>query len=192
MRTTTILLFALLLGPGVSTAQDYAQDPAPPKASTEKKDPRPLKDRLYFGGGVNLMFGTVTNLGVSPMVGYKVDQKGKWSSGIIVNYNYFSDNRYNPKYESSTYGGSLFTRYRVIPQLFVHAEYNQQNYELYNPFSDVGRREWVPFLLLGGGYAQPVGGNSFITFQALWDVIQDPRSPYGGQPWITGGVGVGF
>ncbi|MCC7502472.1 MAG: hypothetical protein IT229_08070 [Flavobacteriales bacterium] len=192
MRKLPIFLVALMLSAGTTKAQDYAQEPAPPPAPKEKKDPRPLKDRLYFGGGVNLSFGTVSNLGVSPMVGYKIDQKGKWSAGLIVNYNYFSDNRYTPKYESSTYGGSLFTRYRVIPQLYLHAEYNQQNYELYSPFSDQSRREWVPFLLLGGGYAQPVGGNSFITFQVLWDVIQDTRSPYGNQPWITGGVGVGF
>lgn len=192
MRKLPIFLVSLLLSAGTTTAQDYAQEPVPPPAPNGKRDPRPLKDRLYFGGGVNLSFGTVSNLGVSPMVGYKIDQKGKWSAGLIVNYNYFSDNRSTPKYESSTYGGSLFTRYRVIPQLYLHAEYSQQNYELYSLISDQGSRVWVPFLLLGGGYAQPVGGNSFITFQVLWDVIQDPRSPFGNQPWITGGIGVGF
>lgn len=157
-----------------------------------KKDPRPLKDRLWFGGGVVLMFGTVTNLGVAPLVGYKVDQKGKFSTGIGLNYYYFKDDRYVPAYESTNYGWSVFTRYRVIPQAYLHAEFNNQNYEIFNPFSDVAQREWVPFLLLGGGISQHLGGNSYLTFQILWDVILDERSPYGGQPWITGGVGVGF
>lgn len=158
----------------------------------QKKDPRPFKDRIWFGGGVNLSFGTVSNIGASPLVGYKIDQKGKWSAGLGVNYNYFSDSRFTPTFESSTYGGSLFTRYRVIPAVFLHTEYNLQSYEIFRPFSDELAREWVPFLLVGGGYAQSMGGRSFLTIQVLWDVIQDVRSPYGSQPFITGGVGVGF
>lgn len=175
-------------------AQDYAQPSAPSRNanSAPRTDTRPLKDRVWFGGGVSVMFGTVTNLGVSPMVGYKIDEKGKWSAGLGLNYFYFSDSRYTPRYESSNYGGSLFTRYRVIPQAFLHAEYNLQNYEIYTPFAENGAREWVPFLLLGGGYAQHMGGNSYLTAQVLWDVIQDIRSPYGSQPFFTMGVGVGF
>ena len=192
MRSILLALAIAMLAPDAITAQDYAMPAPPPKPATPKKDPRPLKDRLWFGGGVVLMFGTVTNLGVAPVVGYKIDQQGKWSAGIGANYYYFSDSRYVPAYESSNYGGSLFTRYRIIPQAYLHAEYNAQNYELYNPFSDIVTREWVPFLLVGGGVAQPVGGGAFITFQILWDVILDERSPDGGQPWITGGVGIGF
>ncbi|MBL8002943.1 MAG: hypothetical protein JNL05_13395 [Flavobacteriales bacterium] len=196
MRTLRSLLLPLLVASTLAHAQDYAVGGAPAAANPAppgpKKDPRPLKDRVWFGGGVSLMFGTVTNLGVAPMMGYKIDQKGKWSAGLGVNYYYFSDSRYQPAYESSNYGGSLFTRYRVIPQAYLHAEYNLQNYELYSPFNDVERREWVPFLLLGGGYAQHLGGHSYMTFQVLWDVIQDVRSPYGSQPFFTAGVGVGF
>lgn len=196
MQFLRSLPLALLLASSPLLAQDYAATPGTTSATATppkpRKDPRPLKDRLWFGGGVNVSFGTVSNLGASPMVGYKIDQKGKWSAGLMINYNYFSDSRYTPRYETSTYGGSLFTRYRVIPPLYLHAEYNQQSYELYSPLGDTGRREWVPFLLLGGGYAQPMGGNAFLTFQVLWDVIQDVRSPYGSQPWVTGGVGVGF
>lgn len=174
-----------------AVAQDYATGTTQ-RAAPDKKDTRPLRDRLWFGGGVNLSFGTVTFLGVSPLVGYKIDEQGKWSAGLGANYNYISDNRYTPAYQTSTYGGSLFTRYRVVPQLYLHAEYNQQNYELYSPFADQSVREWVPFLLVGGGYVQRISDHASITFQVLWDVIQDPRSPYGSQPWVTGGVGVGF
>jgi hypothetical protein len=177
------------------TAQDYAVDPKPtppPASAQQPKDPRPLKDRIWFGGGVSLGFGTVTNVGVAPMVGYKIDQKGKWSAGIGLNYYYFKDSRYVPSYESSNYGYSIFTRYRVIPQAFLAASYNSQNYEIYSPFGDTRQREWVPFLLLGGGYSQLLGGNSYMTFQVMWDVIQDIRSPYGSQPFFSVGVGVGF
>lgn len=188
MLLTSVVLTCWLTASAQDTT-DYVQPAPPPQRSS---DARPFRDRIWFGGGVMLTFGTVTNIGVSPIVGYKLDRKGKLSAGLGVNYNYFSDNRYTPKYESSTYGWSVLTRYRVIPQIFLHAEYNSQNYELYNPFGDETRREWVPFLLLGGGVSQPIGGNSSFYFQILWDVIQDERSPYGGQPWITGGVGIGF
>jgi len=192
MRKTFVLLVASLLTAGTVLAQDYAINPEPPAPPKDKKDPRPLKDRLWFGGGVSLMFGTVTNLGVAPMVGYKVDQKGKLSTGIGLNYYYFKDSRYVPSYESSNYGWSLFSRYRVIPQAYLHAEFNSQNYEIYNPFGDDRRREWVPFLLVGGGYSQQLAGNSYMTVQILWDVIQDIRSPYGSAPFFTAGFGVGF
>jgi len=178
------LLFLLL-----SCTASIAQDTAP---SSTKRDTRPFEDRIWFGGGVNLSFGTVTFLGASPMVGYKIDQNGKWSAGVAANYTHISDNRYIPSYVSSVYGGSLFTRYRVIPQVFLHAEYNQQNYQLYSPLTDASRREWVPYLLVGGGYSQQISGNAYFTLQVLWDLIQDVRSPYGGQPFITGGVGFGF
>jgi hypothetical protein len=192
MMKCIILLGTLLLYSTGVVAQDYVQEPAPAQPAKVRKDPRPIRDRLYFGGGVSLMFGTVTNLGVAPLVGYKIDQKGKLSTGVGLNYYYFKDNRYIPSYESSNYGWSVFSRYRVIPQAYLHAEYNSQSYELRSPFGETNQREWVPFLLVGGGYSQNLGGNSYLTFQILWDLIQDLRSPYGGQPFFTAGVGVGF
>lgn len=192
MRTLALSLSLLLAGPIL--AQDYVQSPPSATAAptTQKRDPRPMKDRLWYGGGVSLGFGTVTNVGVAPLVGYKIDLKGKWSAGLGVNYYYFKDSRYVPSYESSNYGYSIFTRYRVIPQAFLSASYNAQNYEIYTPFSDDFAREWVPFLLLGGGYSQHLGGNSYLTLQLSWDVIQDIRSPYGSQPFFSMGVGIGF
>lgn len=192
MRTSIILLGALLLCGASAAAQDYVEEPAPAPPPKVRKDPRPFRDRVYFGGGVSLMFGTVTNLGVAPLVGYKIDQKGKLSTGVGLNYYYFKDNRYVPSYESSNYGWSVFSRYRVIPQAYLHAEYNSQSYELRTLSGETTRREWVPFLLVGGGYSQNMGGNSYLTFQVLWDLLQDLRSPYGGQPFFTVGVGVGF
>ena len=67
----------------------------------------------------------------------------------------------------------------------------EQNFEVFNFDGSSGRR-WVPYLLGGGGYAASVGGRSVMTVQILWDLLQDPYSPYGGQPFFSMGFGVGF
>lgn len=184
-----ILFFALALA---STAQDTTEYVAkqPPK---ERKDTRSLKDRLWFGGGLGLSFGTITAIQVEPMVGYKVDQKGKFSVGTGINYTYISDGRYVPRYEYSVYGYRFFSRYRVIEQAFLHGEYLSLNTERFDPFIDAEKRIWVPHLLVGGGYVQALGSNSSFTIQALWEVLQNPNSVYRGQgPIISAGFGLGF
>lgn len=127
------------------------------------------------------------------MVGYKVDQKGKFSVGTGINYTYISDGRYVPRYEYSVYGYRFFSRYRVIEQAFLHGEYLSLNTERFDPFIDAEKRIWVPHLLVGGGYVQALGSNSSFTIQALWEVLQNPNSVYRGQgPIISAGFGLGF
>ena len=187
----SLLLFLLWAAPGLRTQDttDYAP-PAPPKESTEK---RPFKDRIWYGGGIGLNFGTVTSVQLEPMVGYKVDHKGKFSVGPGITWWYLNDGRYTPRYEFNAYGYRLFARYRVIPQAYVHTEFLHMNAQRWLG-ADVGvQRIWVPHLLAGAGYAQPLGGRNAIYLQVLWEVLQNPNSVYYGQgPIISGGVGLGF
>jgi hypothetical protein len=81
----------------------------------------------------------------------------------------------------------VFTRYRFIRQIYGHVEFAEYNYDY------ASGREWVPFLLVGGGLAQPVGGNAWVFVEVLFDVLQSSKSPYEEwEPWVTVGVGVGF
>ena len=124
------------------------------------------------------------------MIGYKITPK--LSGGLKIGYEYVSDNRYSSNYQTSNYGGSIFARYRVIPRLDAHVEYEQINYELYN-FDGTSNREWVPFLYVGGGYSQPIGRNVWLTAQVLFDVLQDERSPYNRwDPVFSVGVAANF
>ena len=192
MLRTSSVLFCLLIAFLPAWAQDtteYVQHDTP----KEKKDTRPLKDRIWFGGGLGLNFGNVTAIQLEPLVGYKVDRKGKFSVGTGLSYRYFSDNRYTPKYEYSAYGYRLFTRYRVIPQAYVHAEFLDLNAQPYLVIGDRSARIWIPHLLVGGGVSQPIGGQASFTMQVLWEVLQDPNSVYRGLgPVFSGGVGFGF
>ncbi|MBK6540563.1 MAG: hypothetical protein IPG10_04625 [Flavobacteriales bacterium] len=188
----SLFVFALLLAPAAARAQDYRDSTATEKEKIPDA-PRPWKDRIWFGGGLGLSFGSVTNIAIEPMVGYKITKNGKLSAGVGISYQYFRDNRGTYGYETSIYGGRLFTRYRIIEQLFAHVEYNQLSFELPDYYQARLYRRWVPFLLVGGGYSARLGGNTYLTAMVLFDVIQDAYSPYSsGEPWISAGVGFGF
>lgn len=169
---------------------------APPVEQEDVKKEKPPKQKssfaskLYFGGNIGLTFGSYTMIGVYPLVGYKLTPK--LSAGLKLSYQYVSDSRYSQTYTTSNYGWSVFSRYRLIPSLYVHAEYEMINYELYN-YDGTSNREWVPFLLLGAGYSQSIGGAAWVNVQVLFDVLQDENSPYNQwDPFFSVGVGVGF
>lgn len=187
MKRTHLLLavsMAMLCTAGSSLAQE--------STGTKPRDPRPLGDRLWFGGGVGLAFGTATSIQLDPLVGYKIDQNNKLSAGVGLSYWYYRDSRWAPPLEQNGYGYRIFSRYRPLEQFYAHAEFFHLNGQVYR-FADRSTvRLWVPHLLLGGGYVQPLGGNSSIFFQVLFDVLQDPNSVYGNQPIFSGGVGIGF
>jgi len=168
-----------------ATAQDSAK-----VAPTENRD-NSFADKLYFGGNIGLSFGSYTMIGLYPLIGYKVSPK--LSAGLKITYQYISDSRYSTTYTSSNYGGSVFARYRFIPQLYAHIEYESLNYEVNNYLTNSTSRDWVPFLYVGAGFSQRMGGNTWVNFQILFDVLQDSGSPYNEwDPFYSVGVGVGF
>lgn len=171
-----------------------AQEGATATRSTPPGDDKlPLKERLWFGGGIGLSFGTVTAIQLDPLLGIYLDNNKKASAGLGISYNYFRDNRYAPPYEMSAYGYRTFARYRVFEPVFLHAEFLHLSLEPYYNFLENRGRIWVPHLLLGGGYMQSLGGKSTFYLQVLFEVLQDPNSFYVGQgPILSGGVGIGF
>jgi hypothetical protein len=147
--------------------------------------------KFYYGGYINLTFGSYTAIGIEPLIAYKITPK--LSTGAILTYEYISDNS-TPgyTYNSSNYGASIFTRYRVIPQVYIHAEFSEMKYDSNNS-NGYDSRYWVPFLLLGGGFSQQISENAWLNTQILFDVIQNEYSPYSpGVPFYSIGFGVGF
>ena len=165
-------------------------------SKTETKSSGPSK--WYYGGTVGFNFwGDYFYLSVNPLVGYQVSPK--FSVGGKLQYAYINDKRYDGlELTSHNYGASVFTRYRPIYQIYLHAEFAYASYENYtylsvNPYRAESERNWVPFLLLGGGFVQRVGPNASVYAEVLFDVIQDENSPYENwDPIISIGAGVGF
>ncbi len=180
-----------------ATSLIHAQDTAYVAPPEKKKEPFPWKERLYYGGGIGLNFGTVTAIQLDPIVGVHLDAKHKFSIGFGPSYRYLKVNLPGG-ISTSAYGYRIFTRYRVIEQAFIHVELYQLNidprYYGFSPNTNLlPSRIWVPHLLVGGGYREPIGGNSSLYIQILWEVLQDPNSVYRGLgPIISAGVGIGF
>jgi hypothetical protein len=191
-----LLLVLIFTFTSLSIAQSMDSTSAKEETKPETTKPVSKENRWYYGGNIGFSFwNNYFYLGVYPMVGYKVTPQ--LSLGAKIGYAYISDNRYDPlpAINTSNYGASVFSRYRIIPQLYVHAEFAYWSYEnayLQNN-SVVTERNWVPFLLLGGGVSQNVGPNVWLFAEVLFDVINDNNSPYeSGHAFVSFGVGVGF
>jgi len=192
LKLVTVLLF---ISYNVIAQSDTTKVTEMNQASkTKKENSQPSK--WYYGG--NLGFGFSSNyfsISVQPIVGYKVTPQ--FSLGGKIGYTYWSNSSVDPTFNSSNYGGSIFSRYRIIPQLYAHAEFAYWSFENAYFVPDISNyqteRVWVPFLLLGGGYSQMISPNVWAYAEVLFDVLNDTNSPYEEwDPFISFGVGVGF
>lgn len=129
-----------------------------------------FSDRLFSGGGLGLSFGTITQINVSPMIGYEITEK--WAAGLGGTYIYYRDNRYDAS--TNILGGRLFSQYYITESILLHSEYELISFEDY---LNEGRIN-VKSLLGGAGYRSRVGGNSFIYILALYNF----GNPFGTNP----------
>lgn len=185
MKTIILFSFFLLFVIGAFAQSDLQKELEAKEDSTQIKI-----SKVYYGGYLNLSFGTYTVIGAQPLIAYKVSSE--FSLGTQLTYEYFSEKIYDQKYSTTNYGISVFGRYRILPQLYAHAEYSAMKYDL--GYYSVGTsRKWVPFLFLGGGYSQPISQNVWMNAQILFDVLQNENSPYPDwEPFYSIGFGVGF
>lgn len=165
----TILFLIILL---VCSATNFAQNN--------------INNRIYFGGNLGLQFGTYTYIDISPLIGYKLTEK--LSVGTGVTYIYFRDNFYD--YNTSIYGGRLFSRYRLLENIFTHVEYEVLSREVYDINWDL-KRVNVNSFFVGGGYQQMIGGNASLNILVLWNLNETAYSPYQ-NPIIRVGFGIGL
>lgn len=171
----------------------FAQDDLPvdgPRDHKQKqkdKDPEktPFSERLFTGGDLALNFGTVTLVNVSPILGYWVTEE-KYAVGVGAVYQYYNNHLY--QFTTSVYGGNVFNRYYFGENFFLHGEYELLNVEAFDGFHD---RVWVPGLLGGGGYHQPLGDRSAFTVMVLYNFTKSNYTPYR-NPVIRAGVNIGL
>jgi len=145
---------------------------------------------VFYGGTVGFSFGNTFRISIQPFVGLVFTPQ--LSGGVKIGYEHVRQEGNGLTTTWNNYGASLFGRYRFIPRAYLHAEfaYASYGYTVGNYTSD---RYWVPFILLGGGYIQPISRSTSFFVEVLFDVLQDKNSPYEKwSPWISMGVAVGF
>lgn len=150
----------------------HAQDDIPTAHAGPFSD---IPDHLVWGGNVGLQIGSQTLIDVSPLLGYKVTDR--FVPGIGLTYRYISW-RYQgyPPVRANFYGGSIWARYYIIPEIFVHAEYEGLNGE-WEPYLRPGYRYFLTTPFLGGGYSQSFGGaSSYIMLLYILNYSND--TPY--------------
>ncbi|MEB3323589.1 MAG: hypothetical protein VKI81_12260 [Synechococcaceae cyanobacterium] len=154
----------------------------------QQAEREPPESPVYYGGSVILGFGSAFRIGLYPLVGVRVAPK--LSVGAQVGYEYVDYS--GPGGSTSMYGGSLFTRYRILPAFYLHGEGRAINYERF--LIDAGsERQWVPLVLLGGGFVQRISRRASAYVEVLFDVLNDDKSPYDDWvPFVRVGFGVGF
>lgn len=145
-----------------------------------------FKERMYYGGNLGLQFGTVTLIDVSPLAGVMLNSK--LSAGLGATYQYFDDNRFQGS-SGSSYGGRLFARYNVLPNIFTYSEFESINWNAYNFFNDRFQRTWTEAFFIGAGYFTPFGPRGGANFTFLYNLRHDNRNSYYNEPYV---IRVGF
>jgi hypothetical protein len=159
----------------------FAQD------EEEEKEKTPFKETLFTGGSVSLAFYNNTFLiGASPVFGTSLTNF--LDAGIVVNYNYtaYRDvQQFDDKLRQTVYGGGVFTKIYPIRFLFAQAQYEhniirQKYIPPANGLSTTTKYNGNSFLV-GGGYTTGRygrGGEPFYYLAVLFDISDDPNSPY--------------
>jgi long-subunit fatty acid transport protein len=150
-----------------------------PSANAQTNYGEDFKSRLYVGGTFGLGLGTVTNIDLSPMIGYNINDY--FSGGVGMTYMFYSYNQPGQDVRTSFYGGRLFLRAVPLPQtlpgLYLHAEIENINNERYiaDPVSGFYnlQRAWTPGILVGPGFRQQAGSNSYFTIGLYYNLLDD-------------------
>lgn len=214
--TTAVLLFISISN--LAAQEDVYSSSGKPLNKSQKNiksDKLIDPDRFIIGGwGLFGIGNGFTNLGVTPILGYRITDN--FSAGIGFGYQYLRIKNYNlvvtnintgaEEYRplnAHIYSPSVWARHIVWNNIFAHAEYEHNifsqttytnDFTQYNTLPIIKQKETlgVPALLVGAGIRQPVGPRSSMIFMLLYDVLQDPNSPYRNTVAVRVGFNAGF
>ena len=161
-------------------------------SSVAQRCERPAwRDKIFFGGNFGLQFGTITDIELSPSVGYWITPR--FASGLGFIYEYYEDRRIPSfKIKTNIYGGRVFSKLvlikdlgQMIPvgisgSLFAHAEYEGLSLErkYFNKPTYGEGRFLLNSVLVGGGLSQKIGQRASINITVLYNLNETLNTPY--------------
>lgn len=125
-------------------------------------------DGFTYGGGIGGSIGSnLWGISLSPRLGYKLSEEVELA--FSVNY-YFQQNQQS-RYHSVSLGPSL--NYYIARNFYAKASY--QHYFITQKIrrSELSYRIEEDALLLGGGYMQALGSNSYLRIGFSYNVLYD-------------------
>jgi hypothetical protein len=172
----SVFIFILIINSFSSIFGQNADDDRFPYEQRQVKDSPALKERLFFGGSVGLVFGTITDIEVAPVIGIWV--LPRIAVAVGPDYRFYKD-----QYSRTTiYGGKAYVQFVVIEDinkvlplgvhtgLYLHAENEllslKTSFWKYPPYH--GDRFYVNTVLAGIGISQQIGRRSSLNFTVLW------------------------
>ena len=144
----------------------------------------PFHERLWYGGGFGLGFGgdqfsSIFQMGISPMVGYKVTNKLSFGPRVDIQY---TTGRIDGGTEifrlnAVNYGAGVFGRYKFLETFFLHTEFGFLDYVQNIAAPDPGDRNVKVFraqesqAFVGLGYNSSAGGVWGTEFSLLYNLL---------------------
>lgn len=184
----SFILFALLF---VFQVDAYGQRGGKKKQDADKyfDESGGFAHRLWYGGGFTLGFSgnsvsSIFQLGISPMVGYKITNEFSVGPRATLLYLLYRAETFTADGVQSTnlfnYGFGAFTRFKITRSIFAHLEYGFDN-EVETINYDPNTRDWVANrqlqnnAFLGGGFND---GNGVWGYEIylLYNVLQEDNT----------------
>ena len=176
MRKAVLMVFIVLASLSAVSGQQQV-----------RQDKPPLRERLFFGGNIGLMFGSYTNIDISPIIGLWV--LPRIAVGAGPNFRYFKD----PYGSTTIYGGKVFTEITFLQDLnnllplgihlglFLHGEYEGLSLEsaFFKSPPYESDRFMLNTFLAGGGIRQMLGPRSSMNITFLWAFDDSGYGIYG-------------
>lgn len=157
-------------------------------AQKRREEPPPFKERLFYGGSFGLQFGTITDIQVSPVIGFWV--LPRLAVAVGPDYRFYKNNYLNDG--TIIYGGKGYLQFVIIQSLnsilplgantgiFVHIENELLNLESSywkNP-PYTSDRFYINTVLAGAGISQQIGRRSALNFMVLWALTESDYEVY--------------
>ncbi|MBK6903417.1 MAG: hypothetical protein IPH04_11590 [Saprospirales bacterium] len=200
MKKSNVLPALVLLAFFSALAPAQAQKPKEKRSSGVSEyleDKGNFASHLWYGGGFSLGFSgnniyNVFNLGISPMVGYKIIEPLSIGPRASFQYTFIkgvgTDNQIH-KVQPFSYSMGVFTRFKFFRYIFAHLEYELENSEyalvspqsgllLYDPTLDkiLTQREVRDNLYLGAGYNSSGGQGFGFEILLLYNALNGSNS----------------
>jgi hypothetical protein len=151
-----------------------------------KSAPPPFRERLFYGGNFGLQFGTITDIQISPVIGFWV--LPRLAVAVGPDYRFYKQKLYSNSTKTHIYGGKAYLEITVLrninsvipigsnTDIILHLEDNllslESEYFRNPPYTS--DRFLMNTVLGGPGLSQQIGKRSALNILVLW-ALNEPE-----------------